>query len=121
MNRVVDDRADLYSFGVTLYEMLSGALPFADAKDALELVHCHLARSPKPPHEVDPTISPILSDIVLKLLAKHAENRYQSANGVKIDLEKALDSLKRSDASPTPFPLAQADVSSQFRLPQKLY
>lgn len=77
MNRVVDFRTDLYSLGVTLYEMATGRLPF-EAEDAIGLVHCHLAKTPVPPHEIRQLPAPI-SAVIMKLLAKNAEDRYQSA------------------------------------------
>lgn len=89
MNRAVDYRTDLYSLGVTFYEMLTGALPFR-AGDILEWVHCHIARTPRPPTELVPELPTTLSDIVTKLLAKNPEERYQTASGLQYDLEKCL-------------------------------
>ncbi|HEY0134787.1 MAG TPA: serine/threonine-protein kinase, partial [Nannocystis sp.] len=93
MNRRVDHRADLYSFGVTLYEMVTGALPFTST-DPLEIVHSHVARAPTPPHARD--APQVVSDIIVKLLAKAAEDRYQSAFGLQADLESCLESLHRT-------------------------
>ena len=86
MNRTVDYRTDLYSLGVIFYECLTGAPPFR-ADDALELIHCHIAKLPTPPSQVDVTIPEPLSRMVMKLLAKTAEERYQSALGLRADLE----------------------------------
>ena len=119
MNRAVDHRSDLYSLGVTLYEMLTGTLPF-QAGDIMEWVHSHIARSPRPPMEVIPEIPPILSDIVMKLLAKNADERYQTALGLKYDLEKCL---KQWEVAKTVqrFPLGEQDISDRLLIPQKLY
>src|SRR5919197_5693390 len=87
MNRSVDARSDLYALGITLYQMLTGVLPFT-AADPMELVHCHLARRPVPPAECLPSVSPAISAIIMKLLAKTAEERYQTAAGVEADLRR---------------------------------
>ncbi|HHB93205.1 MAG TPA: GAF domain-containing protein [Thioploca sp.] len=118
INRSIDYRTDLYSLGITFYEMLTGQLPFT-SKDTMELVHCHIAKSPTPLKEINPEIPQIISDIVMKLLAKNAEDRYQSAFGLKVDLEKILNlqGLKNCER----FKLAQHDFSGHFRIPQKLY
>ncbi len=119
MNRSLDYRTDFYSLGVTFYELLTGQLPFV-AEDAMEMVHCHLAKPPLPPHQVNPLLPPVLSDLVLKLMAKTAEDRYQSAFGLKSDLEHLLANLTGlTDLSG--FKLAQHDFSTHFHLPQKLY
>ena len=119
MNRVVDRRTDLYSFGITLYELLTGVVPFTSA-DPLELIHSHIARKPKPPHERNPQIPAVLSELVMLLLAKNAEDRYQNAYGVKADLEECLRRWK-STHDIAPFALKTHDQSGELLIPQKLY
>jgi len=119
MNRSVDSRSDLYSFGVLLYEMLTGSLPFA-ATDPMEWVHCHIARQPLPPGQRVESVPPAISVIVMKLLAKTAEERYQTAIGVEYDLQRCLDAVV-SPTSIAPFPLGTHDISDQLRIPEKLY
>lgn len=119
MNRSLDYRTDFYSLGVTLYEMLTKKLPY-ETEDALELVHCHLAKQPRSPGEIEPSIPPIISEIVMKLMAKNAEERYQSAWGLKADLEKCRQQLE-SVGKIEFFPLASQDISDRFSIPQKLY
>jgi PAS domain S-box-containing protein len=119
MNRSLDYRTDFYSLGATFYELLTNQLPF-DTADALELVHCHIAKQPLPPSEVNPEIPQVVSDIVMKLMAKTAEERYQSALGIKADLEQCLNQLHQT-GSISDFPLACQDIADKFQIPQKLY
>jgi PAS domain S-box-containing protein len=119
MHRAVDDRTDLYSLGITFYEMLTGRLPF-QAADPLEWVYCHVAGAPPPPRQLVPGVPEVVSAIVLRLLAKVAEDRYQTARGLQHDLELCL--LGRDEAGAiAPFALAAEDVSDRFHVPQKLY
>ncbi|MEW5861855.1 MAG: AAA family ATPase [Cyanobacteriota bacterium] len=119
MNRSIDYRTDFYSLGVTLYEMLVGKLPF-ETTDAMELVHCHIAKQPIPPHVLVPEIPLPVSDIVMKLLAKTAEDRYQSAAGLKFDLESCLIQLETIGKIEY-FICGQRDRASLLLIPQKLY
>lgn len=119
MNRALDYRTDFYSLGVTFYELLTRQLPFV-VSDAMELVHCHLARQCAPPSASHPDIPLALSHIVMKLLAKTAEARYHSALGLQADLEHCLVQLRQTGAIDS-FPLARHDVSERFVIPQTLY
>ena len=119
MNRSLDYRTDFYSLGATFYTILTERLVF-EVRDVLELVHCHIAHEPIPPHEINPSIPKILSRIVMKLLAKTAEERYQSAWGLKADLEKCFAQLQQTGKI-REFPLACHDLTEQFQIPQRLY
>jgi serine/threonine protein kinase len=119
MNRSIDARSDLYSVGVTLYQMLTGSLPFT-ASDPMEWVHCHIARRPVPPAERVPGAPAALSAIIMKLLAKTAEERYQTAAGVECDLRRCLaqwDAEGRIDD----FPLGEGDMPDRLLIAEKLY
>src|SRR4028118_372870 len=119
MNRSVDYRSDYYSLGITLYQMLAGQLPFV-TEDPMELIHCHLAKQPLPLCEIR-EVPQVISDIVMKLLAKTAEERYQSAAGLKFDLETCLNQLLATGGTIAPFAIATRDKGSQLLIPQKLY
>ncbi|HEX3034638.1 MAG TPA: serine/threonine-protein kinase PknK, partial [Thermodesulfobacteriota bacterium] len=119
MNRAIDYRTDFYSLGITFYEMLTGKLPF-NSSDPLELVHFHIAKIPIPPHELNPPIPQVISNIVMKLLAKTAEERYKSPYGLKADLEACLVKWQASQKIEDFVP-GQNDFSDRFQIPQKLY
>ncbi|MGE4091790.1 MAG: AAA family ATPase, partial [Candidatus Binatia bacterium] len=119
MNRLVDYRTDFYSLGITLYELLTGRVPFLGT-DALTLVHAHIAQQPTPPHEVVPEIPPPLSLIVMKLLAKNAEDRYQSAASLRSDLAACLRQWEMTKTI-TLFPVGQYEITQRLQIPQKLY
>ncbi|MEH2090917.1 protein kinase domain-containing protein, partial [Nostoc sp.] len=126
MNRGIDYRTDFYSLGVTFYELLTGKLPFA-SNDPMELVHCHIAKMPMALENrftlsgaEGEEIPQVLSDIVMKLMAKNAEDRYQSALGLKFDLENCLHQLQ-VDGIIGDFEIARRDVCDRFIIPDKLY
>jgi predicted ATPase/signal transduction histidine kinase/tRNA A-37 threonylcarbamoyl transferase component Bud32 len=121
MNRAMDYRTDFYSLGATFYQMLTQKLPF-ETDEAMEIVHCHLAKMPIAPHEVNPNVPSIISKIVLKLMAKNAEDRYQSILGLKTDLEACRKNLTGfKNLSGFNLELGQRDFSDQLQIPQKLY
>lgn len=119
MNRTIDYRTDFYSMGVTLYEILTGQ-PIFQTTDPMELVHAHIAKTPVSPGRLNPTVPPVIANIVMKLLAKTAEDRYQSALGLKADLVTCQQQWRETGAI-APFPVGQLDCFSQFLIPQTLY
>jgi predicted ATPase/signal transduction histidine kinase len=119
MNRPLDYRTDFYSLGVTFYQLLTGQLPF-ERNDVLELVHCHLAVQPIPPHSITSNIPLVVSNLVMKLMAKTAEERYQSTYGIQADLEECLRQFE-STGKIADFPLATKDITGQIQIPQILY
>lgn len=119
MNRGIDYRTDFYSLGVTLYELLTGQLPF-HSNDAMEWIHFHLAKQPLPAHVIHADIPPIVAQIVDKLMAKNAEERYQSAKGLKFDLACCLWQWQQSGTIEA-FELGKEDINDRFLLPEMLY
>src|ERR1700726_1873013 len=119
MNRSIDARSDLYALGVTLYQMLTGSLPFT-AADPMDWIHCHIARKPVPPSERLENVPAPVSAIIMKLLAKTAEERYQTAAGVASDLRRCLAQWEAQDYIDE-FPLGRQDTPDRLRIPEKLY
>jgi PAS domain S-box-containing protein len=127
MNRSIDSRSDLYSLGVTLYQLFTGTLPFT-ASDPMEWVHCHVARQPENPRGRCPGLPASISAVIMKLLAKTAEDRYQTASGVASDLQRCLSEWERASAQTSPlsyqieeFSLGEHDIPDRILIPEKLY
>lgn len=118
MNRSLDYRTDFYSLGITFYEFLTGKLPFAFS-DPMELIHSHIAKQPITPFEIDSSIPIPLSDLVMKLILKTAEDRYQNSRGLLYDLEMISSGIK--NYTPEFSALTTKDISEKFQIPQKLY
>lgn len=119
INRTVDFRSDFYSLGITFYELLTHRLPF-DSADIMALIHSHIALFPPSITEVKPEVPEIINKLVMKLMAKNPEDRYQSANGIINDLEKILEQIETKGTADE-FPLGEGDKLSTFHLSEKLY
>jgi serine/threonine protein kinase len=120
INRSVDYRTDLYSLGITFYELFTGQLPF-HGDDELELIHCHIAKNPIPPIEINPEIPAVISDVIMKLISKIAEERYQSAYKLIKDLEYCEEYLNSPNKAYKEFIPGEGDILDRFVIPHKLY
>ena len=119
MNRAIDYRTDYYAMGATLYELATGSPPFG-VQDAVEMVHAHVARPVVPPRDLKHALPPALSAIIVKLLAKDADQRYQTTRGLRADLEQCLAQVRAGNQQ-ADFPAGASDIADRFRLPQRIY
>ncbi len=119
MNRPISSKCDFYAFGCVLYEMLCGRPPF-QSEEPMKMLHYHIARLPTPPHQIEPGVPEMVSRVVLKLLQKNAEDRYQSADGVWHDLNQCLSIYSKGSTIPE-FELGSEDHPTSFTIPDKLY
>ncbi|MGY4608031.1 PAS domain S-box-containing protein [Bradyrhizobium sp. USDA 4474] len=119
MNRSIDSRSDLYSLGITLYQMVTGSLPFV-ASDPMEWVHCHVAREPEAPAKRSSNVPAVVSRLIMKLLSKMAEERYQTAGGAERDLQRCLAEWELQHRIED-FPLGEHDTPDRLLIPEKLY
>ena len=119
INKAIDNRADLYSLGIILYKLFTGQLPF-ESNEGFELIYAHIAKTPANPGTVNPQLPPVISRIIMKLMAKNAEDRYQSAFGVKYDLETCLRQFSAAGKIDD-FPIVTHDYSGKLSFSHKLY
>ncbi|KPA19749.1 multi-sensor signal transduction multi-kinase [Candidatus Magnetomorum sp. HK-1] len=120
IKRWIDYRSDYYALGITFYELISGQLPFP-TKDASELIHCHIAKHPIPPHQLNPKNCPkVLSDLIMKLISKSPEERYQSITGIQKDLKECMRQIL-SSGKINHFKVGQSDISDTFNISKKIY
>ncbi|KPA13507.1 multi-sensor signal transduction multi-kinase [Candidatus Magnetomorum sp. HK-1] len=120
MNRPVDYRTDYYSFGITLYQMFTQRLPFTAKDDPIAIVHAHIARQAIPPNQIQKDIPKSISNIIMKLISKNAEDRYQTAHGIEADFLECQKQLN-ANGQISDFKIGQLDISNTFNIPQKLY
>jgi len=120
MNRSIDNRSDLYSLGITLYELITGQHPFSGITDPMEMTHAHLAIVPPSPHQIKTRIPAVLSHIIMKLIEKEPDRRYQSAQGLRADLQECQHQLITSGRIDS-FELGTHDITDRFVIPNKLY